>query len=498
MRPLFAAALLFSAAPSYAADDGFKDLFDGKSLVGWDGNPAFWSVQEGAIVGQTTKENPTKGNTFLIWRQGDVDDFELVAEYKMIGGNSGIQYRSRELGQWVIGGYQADFEAGTTYSGINYEERGRGILALRGQRTTLKPGAKPEVAEQFADTKDLQAKIKHEDWNTYRVVAKGNQLEHSINGTLMSAVTDQDPEKALRSGLLALQLHAGPPMKVMFRSVRMKRLPLAGQRKVVFVAGRPSHARGDHEHNAGCKLLADSLAKAHPGVATAVYRNGWPSDPTAFDNANAVVMFCDGGTGHYVLGHLDETDRLMKRGVGLACLHYAVEVPKEKAGAQFLDWIGGYFEMFWSVNPHWTAKFAALPDHEICRGVQPFEINDEWYYHMRFRDGLRGVTPILSAVPPESTRQGKVGPHSGNEHVAARRGQAEVVAWAAERDGGGRGFGFTGAHYHRNWGNDNFRKLALNAIAWVAHAEIPAAGIATPTPSKAALEAGLDDKSSGK
>jgi type 1 glutamine amidotransferase len=298
--------------------------------------------------------------------------------------------------------------------------------------------------------------------------------------------------------LLALQLHAGPPMTVQFKNLKLKRLKLQDKKKVVFVAGKPSHAWGDHEHNAGCRLLASRLQGADSPVATANYYNGWPADPTAFDNADAVVCYCDGGGGHFLMPHLDAFDALMKKGVGLVCLHYAVEIPKGPPGDKFLAWLGGYFETYWSVNPHWTAKFAKLPDHPITRGVKPFDVNDEWYYHMRFRADMNGVTPILSAVPPDETRERNFGgPHGGNPHVLARRGQAEHVAWAFERPGGGRAFGFTGGHRHFNWGNDDFRKLVLNAVVWTAGAEVPPSGVASATPAQAELEANLDKPKPG-
>ena len=492
---------VFWALTLAVAADG-TPIFDGKTLNGWDGNPAFWSVQDGAITGRTTKENPAKGNTFLVWRDGEVDDFELTCEYKIIGHNSGIQYRSMEKpewGKWVIGGPQADFEAGDTYSGILYEERGRGILALRGQETSIGDDGKPKIVRQFADSKELQAKIKKEDWNSYRIVAKGHEYTQYINGECTVRVTDNDAKHFRRSGLLALQLHAGPPMTVQFKNILLKRLKLEDAKKVVFVAGRPSHGWGDHEHNAGCRLLAKSFAESKDvNIVPAVYYNGWPKDPTAFDNADSVVFYCDGGSGHVVVPHLDEFDRLMKKGVGLVCLHYGVEVEKGKPGERFLDWIGGYFEAYWSVNPHWTADFAMLPDHPITRGVKPFKINDEWYYHMRFRPDMKGVTPILTAVPPDATRDRDFGgSHGGNAAVVARRGQPEHVAWAAERPEGGRGFGFTGGHRHFNWGDDDFRKLVLNAIAWTAKAEVPSQGIGSTKPTQEQLETGLDKPKPG-
>ena len=470
--------------PLFAADDetGFKSLFNGKDLSGWDGNPKFWSVKDGVITGQTTKENPTEGNTFLIWKDGTVDDFELRLSYKIVGGNSGIQYRSKDHGNWVVGGYQADFEAGDTYSGILYEERGRGILAQRGQKTEIVAnGDKHEVqvVGSTGESKDIQAAIKKEDWNDYVLVAQGNKLKHIINGKVTIEVTDNDEKHFAKSGILALQLHAGPPMVVQFKNIRIKRSKLiAGAKKVVMVAGSASHGRGDHEFNAGTLLLKKCLDQT-PGIVAVQYGGGWPKDPSAFDNADAILFYMDGGAGHPIIqgDRLFQINKLAKQGVGIACAHYAVEVPKERGGPEFLEWIGGYFEMHWSVNPHWVAKFEKFPEHPVTRGVKPFEINDEWYYHMRFRENLDHVTPVLTAIPPASTLDRPDGPHSGNPAVRAKKGQPQHVAWVVERQDGGRGFGFTGGHVHRNWGDDNFRKLVLNALLWIAKAEVPANGV---------------------
>ena len=484
--------------PIHADDEAdFKPLFNGKDLEGWDGNPKFWSVQDEAITGQTTKENPTNGNTFLIWKDGMVDDFVLRLQYKIVGGNSGIQYRSKDYGNWVVGGYQGDFEAGDTYSGILYEERGkRGIMAQRGEKTVFAADGS-KTAERFAESNSLQAKIKKEDWNEYEISAQGSRLIHKINGNVTADVTDNDEKLRVQQGILALQLHAGPPMIVQFKNIRIKRVKLAdGRKKAVLVAGRPSHAKGDHEHNAGVLLMKKSL-EGTPNLIVQTYHNGWPKDKTAFDNADTVLFYSDGGGGHPAIqeDHLLSLHQLMERGVGMCCVHYAVEVPKEKGGTEFLNWIGGYFEMNWSVNPHWTAKFEKFPEHAVTRGVKPFEINDEWYYHMRFRDGMVGVTPLLTALPPASTLQRPDGPHSGNAAVreAIAKGEVQHVAWAAERAGGGRGFGFTGGHVHKNWGNENFRKLVLNAIVWTAQGEVPESGIESQI-SEEDLTSNLDPK----
>lgn len=499
LLPVLAGIFTLSLAPQSRAEEQALDLFDGKTLTGWDGDPRFWKVEDGCITGQTTKEVPTEGNTFLTWTNGEVDDFELVLEYKLIGGNSGVQVRSFPLPgkKWAVGGYQADFEAGDRYTGIIYGEAFRGILADRGQKTEIGDDHKPRVIGTTGDANELGKVVKKEDWNTCRVVAKGWTIENYINGTLTASVTDSDKEQRRRGGLLALQLHAGPPMKVQFRNIKLKRLPMGDVKKIVFIAGRPSHAPGDHEHRAGCMLLAKSInTSAGDKLYATVYSNGWPADPTKFQNADAIVMYSDGGGGHMVNPHLAEVDAAHARGAGVGCIHYAVEVEKGPSGNAFLKWLGGYFEMNWSVNPHWDADYKALPQHAVTRGVEPFKINDEWYYHMRFRDGMTGVTPILSAVPPKETLNRPDGAHSGNPAVreAVAKGEPQHMMWVSENEGGSRGFGFTGAHFHRNWKDNNFRKVVLNAIAWIAKTEVPDGGIQTPTPGDEDMKANLDPK----
>jgi type 1 glutamine amidotransferase len=271
----------------------------------------------------------------------------------------------------------------------------------------------------------------------------------------------------------------------------------AADKKIVMIAGPPSHGPGDHEHRAGCLLLKSCLDHT-PGLQVTVHTNGWPHDPaTAFEGASTVLIYSDGGGGHPFLqgDRLRLLDGLMKKGVGMVAIHYAVEPTKEKGQKEFLEWIGGCFEIHHSVNPHWMAEFKELPKHPITQGVNPFKIMDEWYFYMRFRDGMKGVTPILSAVAPESTMRREDGPHSGNPEVreSVKRGEPQHMAWACERADGGRGFGFTGAHFHKNWGNDEFRKLVLNAILWTAKANVPAEGVQSKvTPED--LKKNLDPK----
>lgn len=225
-------AVLGLGLTARAAEDGWVSLFDGKTLEGWEGNPALWSVRDGAITGETKADTGLKHNTFLVWKGGEVGNFELRLQYRVIKGNSGIQYRSRVVEQGpqgpIVGGYQADLEAGKTYSGIMYEERGRGILAERGHVTRVSTGPdgkhRVESLASVGKTEDLQAVIRDEDWNDYLIIARGNSLTHVINGRVMSQIIDDDAERAAKSGVLAFQVHTGPPMVVQFRNIQLKRM----------------------------------------------------------------------------------------------------------------------------------------------------------------------------------------------------------------------------------------------------------------------------------
>ena len=257
------------------------------------------------------------------------------------------------------------------------------------------------------------------------------------------------------------------------------------RKKIVFVSGPPSHGFAQHEHFAGSMLLAKDLNENIPSVEAVVYKHAWPADPHAFDNAAAIVIYSDGGDGHIAIPHLKELSQLMDKGVGLGCIHYAVEMPKGEPGDDWLKWTGGYFETFWSINPEWTAHFAKIPEHEVTHGVHPFTTHDEWYYHMRFRPDMEGVTAILSAVPPDDTRRGRDDAHGGNPAVRAGIGKEipETTVWVATRDHDGRGFGCTGGHYHFNWGDNEFRKTILNSIVWIAHVDVPPNGVPSKTPT---------------
>lgn len=227
--------------------DGFVQIFDGKSLKGWDGDPTYWRVENGTLVGEITPSTLLKTNSFIIWRGGEPGDFELKGEFNITkDGNSGINYRSDQLTDvpFALRGYQADIDGKNRYTGQNYEERKRTTLAYRGQKTEIKnPNGASTPEAVRADVKNnawtgltvvgslgpsdsLQTLIKSEDWNTFHIIAKGNHLQHYINGVLMSDVTDDDAANRKAKGLLGVQVHVGPPMKVQYRNLMLKQVSL--------------------------------------------------------------------------------------------------------------------------------------------------------------------------------------------------------------------------------------------------------------------------------
>lgn len=270
--------------------------------------------------------------------------------------------------------------------------------------------------------------------------------------------------------------------------------------KIVLVAGKQSHGWGAHEHRAGSMLLADRLNKSELGIEAVVVTEGWPQDNSMFDDAATVVVYADGWSMHPIKPNMDFFDSLAKRGVGLVTIHWATEVQRGPLAEKFLEWQGGFCDVGWSVNPHWDGDFKNLPDHPITNGVKPFILNDEWYYHLRFTEDRKNVTPILTGFPDESTLVRPDGPRSGNPDVrkSIANGEGQVVAWAYERPGGGRGFGFTGGHKHENWADDDFRKLVLNAICWTAGVDVPEDGVQSPTPDREELDKNQDERKPSK
>ena len=272
--------------------------------------------------------------------------------------------------------------------------------------------------------------------------------------------------------------------------------------KIVFISGKPSHGPGAHEHRAGNLLLAKRLKEANLNLELVVLpEDGYPKGPAILKDAATIVVFCTGHQKHLLNPKLEEFDALMKKGTGVVMIHWATEAEIGMPGKKFLEWMGGFCDLNWSVNPHWKPAFNSFPDHPISRGLTPFGLDDEWYYHMRFVPEMKGVTPILSALPGPETLKRPDGARSGNPDVrkAVANGEKQHVAWAYDRpDGKGRGFGFTGAHNHKSWQDDNFRKVVLNAILWTAHVKVPENGVASPTPSDEELKQNLGDKETRK
>ena len=204
--------------------NSWKELFNGRDLSGWDGDPRFWRAEKGTITGQTTEENPTEKNTFLIWNGGELSDFELQLEFRIVGGNSGIQFRSKASPSWVVAGYQADIDASHQWIGILFEERGRGILARRGKKTVVDEQGRSKQVGVTTDEAVILESIAKEAWNSYLILARGNHIVQKINGNITAELTDNEPGKCSLSGILALQLHTGPPMLVQFKNIRLKSL----------------------------------------------------------------------------------------------------------------------------------------------------------------------------------------------------------------------------------------------------------------------------------
>lgn len=309
-------------------------------------------------------------------------------------------------------------------------------------------------------------------------------------------------------------MHAAPAMKTLLfcsfaaflAATSSQAITPDGKHKLVLIAGKPSHPPGMHEFRAGTILLEKCL-QGVPNLVVDRHEMGWVRDEKTFADADAVVIYADGGGKHpaVVEGHLETLRGLMAKGVGLGCMHYGVEVVPDQAGKEFQAWLGGHYENAFSCNPIWEANYTSLPQHEVTRGVQPFATKDEWYFQMRFRpafsdgiapakDGAEVFAPILTASPTDATRDGPyVYPKGPYPHIQAEKGQGETMMWTVERQDGGRGFGFTGGHFHDNWGNDQVRKVVLNALVWVTKAAVPANGVESKLAPED-LKANLDPK----
>ncbi len=263
-----------------------------------------------------------------------------------------------------------------------------------------------------------------------------------------------------------------------------------GTKRLVFIAAKDTHGGGgQHEFFAGASYLARRINETFPQAFAVVYpENNWPKDLT---KADAIIVLLNHG------GKAADDANIKAacdRGAGFAAIHYGVEAKIGSQGKNYLDWMGGFFETFYSVNPTWDASVQP-GKHPVANGVKAFSAKDEWYYHMRFVPEMKGVTPVLSAIAPLNTVKFKEGdkpsPHGGNPDAFAdvKAGKPQHLAWAFDRPKGGRGFGFTGFHFFANMTNDSFRTTMLNGVAWVSGLEIPAGGIASKTPTQAELDA---------
>lgn len=263
-----------------------------------------------------------------------------------------------------------------------------------------------------------------------------------------------------------------------------------GANKIVFLAGGKSHGPGEHEFRAGCMLLAKSLNESGLDIQAEVH-NGWPSDESVLDGAKALVIYADGSS---VVGRgWKKVDQMAKNGCGLMFMHYAVHPSKQDGEKYYRPWIGGAFENDFSVNPHWVAELEALPNHPVSRGIGSLvEAYDEFYYNMRFIADRSKIIDLATAVPDRDRMKKYI--NLWNEHGVAGLGKKQTLMWGIEREDGGRGVGFTGGHYHRNWSVDGFRTLVLNAITWTAGVEVPEGGVKSKPLTEEELNANLDNK----
>ena len=256
--------------------------------------------------------------------------------------------------------------------------------------------------------------------------------------------------------------------------------------KVIFLHGNRSHASGDHEFKAGSHLLAKHLNKQASVPIEAVVHAGWPKDESILDDASAVIIYADGTS--VIRSGWEKMDQLVKKGVGVLFMHYAVH-PGIKEGEQyFTPWIGGYFRNGFSVNPFWRADIKPLKGHETARGVGEIKAVDEFYFNIKYHEKM---IPLGSATPNPSNLH-----HINNLWTKAgyeAKGKSQALLWGHVRPDGGRGAGFTGGHYHRNWAIEGYRKLILNTIVWVAGGKVPEGGVPTYAVTEDELNENLDD-----
>lgn len=268
-------------------------------------------------------------------------------------------------------------------------------------------------------------------------------------------------------------------------------LPMAAETKeIVFLAGNRSHASGEHEFRAGSLLLAKALnEQSGLDVKASVIGVEWAKTPEVLDTADAIVIYCDASSA--IQGKWDVLDELTKKGVGLMFMHYAVHPSKENADKYQRRWVGATMEDDYSVNPHWLAELEVMSGHEIAQGVPgKFESFDEFYYHMRFQKDRKAVLDLVTAVPTRERMRAYI--NMWNWNGKNGMGKPQTMMWGVERKDGGRGVGFVGGHYHRNWALDGFRTVVLNAIVWTAGMEVPEGGVKSLKVTEEQLNENLD------
>ncbi|MEM1082986.1 MAG: ThuA domain-containing protein [Verrucomicrobiota bacterium] len=262
-------------------------------------------------------------------------------------------------------------------------------------------------------------------------------------------------------------------------------------KRIVFIAGAKSHKSGDHEFRAGCMLLAKALnEQSGLPVKAEVVGPDWGKDRSVLDGADAVVVYCDATSA--IKNDLEHLDKLAKEGLGLMFMHYAVHPSKEVGEDYFRPWMGGAMEDNFSVNPHWLANLKVKPGHPIAEGVpEEFESFDEFYYNMRFIENRERVLDLVTAVPTRERMRHYI--NMWDWHGAEGMGKPQTLMWGLEREDGGRGVGFVGGHYHKNWALDPFRTAVLNAIVWTAGMEVPKGGVKSDQVTEDMLNENLDD-----